>query len=125
MFKVPEKLRVTSGAMKSSEADGNNGVFHVRFGPMAFAYCIASDGGFEEEEWEHVSVTMHDKGKTRPATWDEMCTIKDKFWDKEDTVIQYHPAESEYVNNHPHCLHMWRPVGKEIPKPPSIYVGIK
>jgi hypothetical protein len=40
-------------------------------------------------------------------------------------VIQYHPPESEYVNNHPNCLHLWRPTGCALPMPPSIMVGVK
>ena len=38
---------------------------------------------------------------------------------------QLHPPESSYVNNHPHCLHMWRPTNAAIPLPPSILVGVK
>ena len=26
---------------------------------------------------------------------------------------------------HPYCLHMWKPIGVEIPTPPSILVGIR
>lgn len=37
---------------------------------------------------------------------------------------QYHPPKSAYVNNHPNCLHLWRPIGIEMPRPPSIMVGI-
>lgn len=51
--------------------------------------------------------------------------IKTLFWDKEDTVIQYHPPQSQYVNCHPFTLHLWRPIGLTIPVPPSILVGPK
>lgn len=54
-----------------------------------------------------------------------MCFVKDTFWDKKDTVIQFHPPEKEYVNMHKFCLHLWKPIGKEIPMPPSIFVGLK
>jgi hypothetical protein len=54
-----------------------------------------------------------------------MCFIKDTFWDGEDCVMQLHPPRSEYVNNHPYCLHLWRPTdGRVIPQPPSIFVGV-
>jgi hypothetical protein len=52
-----------------------------------------------------------------------MCFIKDVFWDEEDVVIQYHPRKSEDVNRHENGLHLWRPVGKEIPTPPKALVG--
>lgn len=59
----------------------------------------------------------------RTPTWKEMVYIKDLCWDGEDVVMQLHPRKSEYVNNHPHTLHLWRPIGQEIPTPPSIFVG--
>ena len=34
--------------------------------------------------------------------------VKDLFWGEEDAVLQLHPPKSEYVNNHPFCLHLWR-----------------
>lgn len=48
-----------------------------------------------------------------------MCYIKSLFWDDEEVVIQYHPKKSEYVNLHPYCLHLWKPIGIEIPTPPK------
>lgn len=62
-------------------------------------------------------------GVVRCPTWEEMCWIKGQFWGPEDRVIQYHPPASEYINDHPYCLHLWRPIGAEIPAPPSWMVG--
>jgi hypothetical protein len=53
-----------------------------------------------------------------------MCFVKGIFWDEDDVVIQFHPRKGEYVNNHPYCLHLWRPVGITVPTPPPICVGI-
>lgn len=71
--------------------------------------------------WEHLSVSMPSK----TPTWDQMCMMKDIFWNKDEVCIEYHPREEDYVNNHPHCLHIWRPTDVEIPTPPSILVGFK
>ncbi len=43
-------------------------------------------------------------------------------------MVQYHPRRSQYVNCHPHTLHLWRPMGGEalpvpLPEPPAILVG--
>lgn len=76
---------------------------------------IASWGG----GWEHVSVSL----ERRVPLWEEMCFVKRAFWGPEDAVMQIHPAESRYVNCHPFCLHLWRPVGAEIPLPPAWMVG--
>ena len=81
-------------------------------------------------DWEHVSVhiqtktNLRKKSTARTPTWAEMCRIKEIFWNQEDTVVQYHPPKSEYVNNHPHVLHLWRPTKEDLPRPPAITVGI-
>lgn len=68
--------------------------------------------------WDHVSVSFWD----RCPTWEEMCRVKDKFFDPEECCIEYHPARSDYVNTFQYCLHIWKPQGIEIPKPPKIFV---
>ena len=62
---------------------------------------------------------------TQTPSWEDMCYIKDLFWSEDDWVQQFHPAKDDYVDEHPHCLHMWRPIGKEFPTPPAILVGLK
>lgn len=63
--------------------------------------------GSNEAGWEHVSIEL--KARRLP-TWDEMCYVKDLFWDEEEEVVQMHPRKSEYVNL-TDALHLWRPVG--------------
>lgn len=116
-FHVPNKFRVKTGQMGSDETFGNNGAFEVTLRHNQKVFVIASDGA----GWEHVSVSRKD----RCPTWDEMCQVKALFWDDDDCVVQYHPARSEYVDNHKTCLHLWRPVGVQIPIPPSIFVGVR
>lgn len=107
--------------MASTSQMGNNGVFIIPLSNRSKAICLASDGA----GWEHVSVRIACEGDSRTPTWAEMCKIKALFWDEQDWVVQYHPARSEYVNNHPHVLHLWRPIGVEIATPPSILIGLK
>jgi hypothetical protein len=118
MFRVPEQYRVRNGFLGTDKSVGNNGMFLVPRprDPAVPLRVIASDG----QGWEHVSVSL----PYRAPTWDEMCRVKDLFWGDEDTVVQYHPPRSEYVNNHAYCLHLWRPVGAEVPRPPAIMVGV-
>jgi len=81
--------------------------------------AIASKG----KGWEHVSVSHFElKDKFDPPTWEDMCFVKSLFWDKGDTVVQFHPKESEYVNMHPGVLHLWRPTRRKIKLPPSDFV---
>ncbi len=132
MFHVPEDRRLQRGPMGTSFSDGNNGAFILA--PLIsnrILYVIASDGdGWGEakldgEPWEHVSIHVEENRKQRTPTWAEMCHVKATFWDAEDVVIQIHPAESHYVNNHAHTLHLWRPTKTAIPLPPDETVGLK
>lgn len=95
-------------------------VFH-RNGVVLQAICGVGEG------WEHVSVVANEfhngRARQRCPTWDEMCWIKRQFWLPEEVVVQYHPAESQHVNLHEHCLHLWRPIGVELPCPPKEMVG--
>ncbi len=81
--------------------------------------CQVSPGFTDSFGWEHVSISRGD----RCPTWEEMCFIKDLFWDGEDVVMQFHPKKSEYVNLAKTCLHLWRPVGIEFPTPDKHLVG--
>jgi hypothetical protein len=67
------------------------------------------------EGWDHVSVSL----LTRSPTWDEMCWVKALFWGDDEWVMQFHPASAEAVNDHPHCLHLWRPTRGAFPHPPK------
>lgn len=100
----------------SSKLHGFKGVFFFKH-KGATLKVIASDG----EGWDHISVSL---GHRCPS-WSEMCIIKDIFFNPDEVVIQYHPAKAEYINCHPHCLHMWKPQGVDLLVPPGILVGIK
>jgi hypothetical protein len=115
---IPDKLeqgRIKDGELASTSAYGTTGAFFI-IGPCGEKLAIiASDG----EGWEHVSVSL----KRRLPNWTEMCFVKDLFWNDEECVIQFHPPKSEYINCHPLCLHLWKPVGLEIITPPTGLVG--
>ncbi len=115
MFRTPNKFRVV--LPEFGKGDDHNGIFVIPLKHGQRVRVIASNG----MGWEHVSVSRQD----RPPLWDEMCQVKALFWDDEDCVIQYHPPRSEYVNNHPNCLHLWRPIGVTLPMPDSLLVGLK
>jgi hypothetical protein len=82
---------------------------------------IMSSGSDRTYGWEHVSVSFNH----RAPTWEEMCLVKHFFWDDDEVVVQYHPAKKDYINHHPHCLHLWRPMRRPLPTPPAILVGPK
>lgn len=97
--------------------DGFMAIFRKGGGLM---YQIIASWGMG---WEHVSVSLPSQNLC--PSWGEMCYIKGVFWKDDETAIQYHPAKSDYVNFHPFVLHLWRPIGVEFPKPPTIMIGPK
>lgn len=116
-----ERHRIITGPLASDSSYGNNGAFRFAIpGEARPIHVIASNG----LGWEHVSVSFGPESRKTPS-WELMCQIKDLFWNTEEAVIQIHPPRSDYVNNHPGCLHLWRCIdGQEQPLPPSIMVGL-
>jgi len=132
MFHVPELSRdTTHPILATTKADGNNGAFHIESPEPGWRLALICSDGAElvegayghAEKWEHVSVHAHRAAQQRTPTWKEMAYVKRLCWDPEDVVMQLHPKESEYVNCHPHVLHLWRPIGVVIPTPPAEFVG--
>lgn len=109
--------------MKKNLRQGMHSIDHPRIAGYYIA-CQMSNG----MGWEHVSITIQTtipKRKVeRCPTWEEMCFVKNYFWEKDEVVIQYHPAESDYVSMHPYCLHLWKPIGIELPTPNPLMVGV-
>jgi len=83
----------------------DNGEMHV---------LCSSDFG-----WEHVSVSR----RNRCPNWTEMSLIKAMFFKDDETVMQLHVPSSDHINDHPYCLHLWRPTHQEIPRPPGAMIG--
>lgn len=105
-----DKWRLDVRKYCGSNGDDKNGAFKIFVNGRAI-FCIASNG----RGWEHVSVSP--KNQKRCPTWEEMCAVKNLFFEPEETVIQFHPAQSQYVDQHQYCLHLWRPIEQEIPTP--------
>lgn len=126
MFHVPETFRITenAGPYTTKPSEGSYGAFLISSPENGWNLLVLAIDGLDSG-WEHVSVSVRQGKKIRAPNWKEMCYIKDLFWDAEDVVMQLHPRKSEYVNLHPHTLHLWRPTKQSIPEPPSILVGPK
>lgn len=96
--------------------DGGCGVVH--HGKLSGSVVWSFGGG-----WEHVSIAPYNRDYT--PSWDDMCWLKDLFFRADEWVVQFHPAEAEYVNMVRNCLHLWRPTKETMPTPPGWMVGIK
>jgi hypothetical protein len=123
-MRFPEQYRVVKGAFATKRGEPF-GMFLI---PPAVrrseAIKISATDGLDPdsklEPWEHVSVSL----ASRCPTWEEMCLVKSLFWNEEECVMQLHPPQSVWINNHPYCLHLWRPLKSQIPLPPPETVGV-
>lgn len=93
------------------------GMFHIKTPGGTKLKIIASSG----DGWDHVSVST----PLRCPTWEEMEFVKRKFFKPHECAMQLHVPPADHINNHPYCLHIWRPHYLDIPRPPSIMIGIK
>lgn len=66
------------------------------------SYNTARDGS----NWWHVSMS---KPSELPS-WADVREAKDLFVGRERKAIIVLPKASEYVNLHPHCMHLWSPL---------------
>ncbi len=76
---------------------------------------VASSGA----GWDHVSVSR----RNRAPNWPEMSQIHRLFFGDDEACMQLHVPAADHVNDHPHCLHIWRPHDVSIPLPPKWMVG--
>lgn len=115
-----EQFRLRTGSYGTDETFGINGAFYVPKDGVILL-VIASNGDDWEEtgmplpKWEHVSVSV----RSRCPTWDEMDFVKRLFWRDDETVIQLHVPRNQHLSLAEHCLHLWKPIGIELPRPPQ------
>lgn len=116
MKKIDEIKATRNLTVLDEYQDGIMGIWTDPLTAKRYTYVFSWGEG-----WEHLSVSTPSK----TPTWDIMCRFKNMFWNEDETCIEYHPAKEDYVNMHPYCLHIWKPIGIELPKPPTILVGFK
>jgi hypothetical protein len=60
---------------------------------------VEADG----KRWWHVSLSR----PNRLPTWADVKTVKNLFVGRDRLAIQVLPRQQDYVNYHPHVLHLW------------------
>jgi hypothetical protein len=118
-LRLLDAYRLTSDdvvAYYGSIGDHENGAFVVRSpvdGQNMMIIASSSEG------WDHVSCSR----KNRCPNWEEMEHVKRLFFRDGETAMQLHVPPSEHISVHPFCLHLWRPLDQEIPKPRPEFVA--
>lgn len=102
--------------IKKEGQDGFGGTFYDKKSRCFLNFIMSWGAGFE-----HCSVSL----PNRCPSWEQMCVMKELFWEDDEVCMQLHPAKKDYINNMKYCLHIWRPINEKIPTPPSIMVGLK
>lgn len=115
-MKSIEEIKRTPNLIIEAETDndGMGGKYYDKYSNKWLNFIFSYQLG-----WEHLSVSM--PGKT--PSWDQMCVMKNIFWNEDEACVEYHPKKEEYVNDHEYCLHIWKPTKVELPTPPTILVG--
>lgn len=116
MKRIEELQRTPNLLIRTIGEDGGYG--EIKWGRLKASVIWSYGGG-----WDHVSVAPYKHSYT--PSWEDMCKVKDMFFGAGETVVQYHPAKKDYVNNMRNCLHLWRPQKECLPKPPTVMVGIR
>ena len=89
------------------------------------------DGGMarkyrKEEKWS--SYSPGEEAGTSASEKDPpgmKCELKEIFFDPDETVVQFHARQSEYINYHQHCLHLWKKQDSRYDLPPGWMVAPK
>lgn len=71
-----------------------------------------------DDEWKKISITSK---KTTPS-WDLMCQIKNKYWNKDKVAVQYILPST---NPDSHCLTIYEPLLEHLPTPPTYMIGFR
>ena len=62
--------------------------------------------------WLHASASFGD----HTPSWSDMSEVKETFFGAETMAVQMHAPRSQWVNEHPYTLHLWRNVlGNTVP----------
>ena len=117
-MKSLEEIKSTPNLVIEAETDndGIGGYYYDKFNNKKLNFIFSYQMG-----WEHLSVSMPSK----TPSWEQMCMMKYIFWNEDEACVEYHPKKEDYVNNHKHCLHIWKPTNEVLPLPPSILVGFR
>jgi len=107
--------------------EGGRGERYGAFRPPGLGtplLIIISDGtdwekaGLDGPPWEHVSVSC----KSRIPTWLEMEWVREQFFADDELVLQFSVPRKDHININSNVLHLWRPVGVDVPLPPRVTV---
>lgn len=101
-WKPPKNLPQNWRTIRLSEIEQQPyGVYRSRNGLAVIISCCRYE---DNKNWIHLSISRKDK----LPSWSEFVQVKEIFLGKESTAIQVIPPRSQWVNDHPFCLHLWQ-----------------
>lgn len=116
---VELRTRLQAAGWRVVEHDDDpdeGGLFAQQSGRALCLQIICSWGG----GWDHVSVSF---GPTPVIpSYQEMEMVRKLCFEPDEVAMQLGVPEGDHVNNHPGCLHWWRPQNEPVPLPPGYMV---
>ena len=104
-MKTLEEIRSDSRLMMKKDGLLPEGCYSARIKLSNGVEGSVVFGLHENGIWEHISIELF---RRRLPTWEEMCEVKDIFWNEDEECVQIHPRIEDYVNI-TEALHIWRP----------------
>lgn len=92
--------RVVPASWRQIERRGD-GVMYLQ--SLTHLSLIVSGEEHDGRRWIHLSMAHPD----RMPTWPELVDAKEIFLGREEYAAQVIPPRSQYVNQHPFCLHLF------------------
>lgn len=91
-----------------------NAKTYVGAGPNLGLAVILDETTIDGKEWRHLSVSR----RSRTPNYEEVDRVRRTFLGEDAVTMHIWPPKAEYVNLHPHCLHLWQPIGFDpVPDP--------
>jgi hypothetical protein len=92
-----ERFRVADPISGEFSHDEKSGFFQMKFGEKLFFIVVNEIDG-----WQHVIVSSAQK----EPSWKEMCYFRDKFFELDETVIQFCKSPTRKIKN---TCELWSP----------------
>ena len=99
---VPYKLTVTPPGFRDEGVFAESAIIYRNKaqGLLVLASIATLEGG---KKVLHISLSR----RSRLPSWDDVKRVKEAFLGSEREAYHVLPKQSDYVNLHPYCLHLW------------------
>ena len=95
--------------VRITDQNGTHFSHHNPYGRNIGEYANIRANDYPDQNYKRVFMFLDN----RCPTWPEMVKLKSMFFHSGETVIQFHPESTQYVNEKTTALHLWEPKDEE------------